>query len=52
MALVVAASMLNQLVPHIRAGRHPLPADQVVAGANAILRAGAPVEVRSMMHEP
>lgn len=43
---------LDELEALIRAGRHPLPADRIVAGANAILRAGAPVTVRSMMYEP
>jgi hypothetical protein len=43
---------LDELVPVIRAGQHPLSASDIVRGANAILRVGEPVEVRSMMYEP
>jgi hypothetical protein len=45
---VVAA---HDLISEIHRGCRPLTDDQIVRGANAILRTGAPVAVRSMMFE-
>ncbi|MEO8425143.1 MAG: nuclease-related domain-containing protein [Actinomycetota bacterium] len=41
----------DDLISEIHRGCRPLTNDQIVRGANAILRAGATVEVRSMMFE-